>query len=181
MSNQENTNQTQLLNPSKQDQAHQDREDKIKQIVSGNHRPYLPPEIRARNIISLSKDIIRVLQAENEALDRPTSQQLAPIIKEKDGLFKLYDEETDYLAANPNFTKQIPAELRQELKEAAVEFDRMVKENARILQLSLRVSHHVMSVIKDSAARVSGPTKQYGQTGKTAIPKTAPVSFDREL
>ena len=154
--------------------------------VSGRYRPELSPEHRASNIISLMGDIIRVLETENKALNRPNVRELSPLVQEKDALFTLYEEEADYLATHPEFVQKISSERRSELREMSVKVDQMMKTNLKTVERSLQVSHHLMGLIKNAATKAQGKSGTYHRLGQnSAVQKgqgaIAPVSLDKDL
>ncbi len=154
--------------------------------VSGRYRPELSPEHRASNIISLMRDIIRVLETENQALNRPNVHELSPLVQEKDALLTLYEEEADYLATHPEFVQKISSERRSELREMSVKVDQMIKDNLKTVERSLQVSHHLMGLIKNAATKAQGKSGTYHRLGKSSSGQKgqgtiAPVSLDRDL
>lgn len=150
--------------------------------LKANHRPKLPVDLRARNLISLTQELIKLLKQENAALDRPSSSVLAPLVREKEALFKIYDEETDFLTTHPEFMKQITPELKEELRLLAHEFDELVRLNEKKLKVTLKVSRHLVGRIAEAARKAKGQINAYSKKGTMDIKgNTSPVKINQEL
>ena len=148
----------------------------------GARRRMMSPQFRARNILSLTRDLIRVLEQENEALDQPQVVRLSPIVREKEALFQLLDEELEGVDPGSSFLSLLPEDLRTELSQTAAYFDELLKINERKLSLSLRVSRAIADQIAAAVRKVRGEFNTYGASGKAVKSSSATsVSMNMEL
>lgn len=142
----------------------------------------LPIVLQARNFLSLIHDLIRVLTQENELLQNPDTASLGPLVREKEALMRLYEQETDSLAAAKPFMDKLPPELADQLRQAALEFDRLIKINQRELQIGLTVSEKIMDSIKEAAYKVKTTVQLYGRNGAlNQSSRPAPVAINRQV
>ena len=139
------------------------------------------PSVRAYNLIGLMEDLVELLARENALLERPRNRDLAPVVKEKQALFKLYEEQINALAADPEFGTSLEPELRERLREVGERFEDLARINERKLKLLSEASQKIVDVIADAARRASGHVDAYGDSGAShAQPiRSAPVALNR--
>ncbi|WP_259783151.1 hypothetical protein [Aestuariispira ectoiniformans] len=144
----------------------------------------MTPEIRATSLLELLRDLIDVMERENTLLERPRSQDLAPIVEEKQKLFQQYETQIRELAATTGFSAVLGDDLRSQLKKLSEDFERVSKENERRLRLAARTSSMIVERIKEAATRASGTNlASYGNSGtqREDTRKAAPIAVDQTL
>lgn len=144
----------------------------------------MTPEIRATSLVELLRDLIDVMERENALLERPKSQDLAPVVEEKQQLFHQYEMQVRELTAVPGFSEVLGDDLRSQLKALSEDFERVSKENERRLRLASRTSSLIVERIREAATRASGTNlASYGDSGLRSNDKrqAAPVAVNRTL
>ena len=138
--------------------------------------------IRAHNLIDLLQDLVSVLERENELLQSPRSSELEPVVKEKQALFKLYEDQMTAVAAEGDFGAKLPDELRERLKALAMEFDTVMKLNRRRLELLTKSSQMIVDRIIDAARSAAGQVPRYERSGGVKHGShAAPIAMNQEI
>lgn len=138
--------------------------------------------IRAHNLIDLMQDLVSVLERENALLERPRSSDLAPLVEEKQALFKLYEDQIAAIAQEPNFAASLPDEINDRLKDLAYAFDDAMKVNRRKLEILTKSSQHIVDRIVEAAKSAAGQVPRYGRQGTVTEGRAAaPVAMNQEV
>ena len=138
--------------------------------------------IRAHNLIDLMQDLVSVLERENALLERPRSSDPAPLVEEKQALFKLYEDQIAAIAQEPNFAASLPDEINDRLKDLAYAFDDAMKVNRRKLEILTKSSQHSVDRIVEAAKSAAGQVPRYGRQGTVTEGRAAaPVAMNQEV
>ena len=138
--------------------------------------------VRADTMIDLLEDLIAVLERENVLLDRPRAKELEPVVEEKLALFRLYDEELNALAQDPDFAAALPEDVHARLTKLAETFEETMCKNRRRLELMVRSSRHIVNRIVEAAKEATGQTPRYGRGGTVAESRAAaPVVTNQKV
>lgn len=140
------------------------------------------PTIRAHNMIDLMEDLIAVLKRETEMLERPRAENLAPVVEEKQALFKLYNDQLEALSKEGGFGAALPEDLKATLGDLALSFEAAVVQNRRKLEVLTKSSQHIVNRIVEAAKKAAGNVPHYGAKGAVYNGgKAAPVAMNREI
>lgn len=140
--------------------------------------------IRTHNLISLLEELILLLERENVMLDRPNAWEMAPLVREKEAMFALYDEQTRLFGAEAKTGfETLTTDLREALKAAATRFDEAARANESKLTRMMQASDAIMQRIREAAKAATGTIGSYGADGVRVdrlVTTIAPVALNRE-
>ena len=88
-----------------------------------------------------------LLKKENEALRKFDVEAVSNLYEQKAKTVSAYRSMSAFFIKNQKYLAEIDAELRDELKEASLELDTLLKENELLLKAKMETSKKVMDTI----------------------------------
>ena len=135
------------------------------------HTPAAGQQARLNELITVTEQLSDVLEEEIELLeDKPKdlSDQIAQIQKRKTGLSRIYEGHVHFLRQHPNYFDTLEDTAKKELKTVSAEFAELVKENARLLDITRKTSERVANTIIAAIRRETSKNSTYSSTQNQA-------------
>lgn len=117
------------------------------------------------DLVVITKRLTDVLARENELLKSMRPQDIQALQKDKTQLARSYEYYLQELRNDPRQLAAAPAELRAELREATVRFQRVVSENERALRAVRTVSERLMKAIVAAVGETRTGAPAYSSAG----------------
>ncbi len=130
-----------------------------------------PQSVRLNELLRITDQLSDVLSEEIDLLNaRPEglAEEIALIQQKKTGLSRIYEGHIEFLRENPDFFRNIAPESKEKLKIASKEFAELVKENARLLDITKKTSERVANTIITAIRRETAKGATYSDAQNQA-------------
>jgi hypothetical protein len=127
---------------------------------------------RMADLVSVTTRLINVLERENEILLERRHSELSLILDEKETIARVYQARIMGLEETPKLLDGASDEEKATLFELAKKADRLMNENARMLEVAIVVSRRVVDLVAEAVAEAAPKSGAYSAKGRTAA---APV------
>lgn len=144
------------------------------------------PADKPRDLMVTVRELTALLAAENAALRQHDIGPVRDNIAKKQQLTRAYMEQMIAFHKNPALLQQLPAERRQEMREAMQVLEPMIAENGQMLKAKIDTINRFMGVVVDAVKEetVKGAVVYGGQgamDGTLADSRKMAVAVNREL
>lgn len=144
------------------------------------------PADKPRDLMVTVRELTALLAAENAALRQHDIGPVRDNIAKKQQLTRAYMEQMIAFHKNPVLLQQLPAERRQEMREAMLVLEPMIAENGQMLRAKIDTINRFMGVVVDAVKEetVKGAVVYGGQgamDGTLADSRKMAVAVNREL
>ena len=127
---------------------------------------------RMADLVNVTTRLINVLERENEILLERRHSELSLILDEKETIARVYQARIMGLEENPELLDGASDEEKATLFELAKQADRLLNENARMLEVAIAVSRRVVDLVAEAVAEAAPKSGAYSAKGRTAAPPT---------
>lgn len=147
----------------------------------------MDPEKRMADLISVTGRLVNVLERENEILRERRHNDLADLLDEKETIGRVYQARIMGLHEDPEQLKDVAEAERLKLKELAISVDKLVAENARMLQAAMYASKRIVEMVAEAVRDTTNKSGTYSQKGSTQMPlnksevRSGAISLDQTL
>lgn len=147
----------------------------------------MDPEKRMADLISVTGRLVDVLERENAILRERRHNDLADILDEKETIGRVYQARIMGLKEDPEQLKDVDETERLKLKDLAISVDKLVAENARMLQAAMYASKRIVEMVAEAVRETTNSSGVYSQKGSTQIPlnksesRSGAISLDQTL
>lgn len=125
---------------------------------------------RMADLVNVTTRLINVLERENEILVERRHSELSLILDEKETIARVYQARIMGLEENPELLDGASDEEKATLFELAKKADRLMNENARMLEVAIVVSRRVVDLVAEAVAEAAPKSGAYSAKGRTAAP-----------
>lgn len=145
------------------------------------------PEKRMADLISVTSRLVDVLERENAILVERRHNDLADLLDEKETIGRVYQARIMGLQEDPEQLKDVDENERMKLKELAQTVDKLVAENARMLEAAMYASKRIVEMVADAVRDSTNSAGTYSQRGSTQMPvgksevRSSAISLDQTL
>lgn len=147
----------------------------------------MDPEKRMADLISVTSRLIDVLERENAILNERRHNDLTDLLDEKETIGRVYQARIMGLQEDPGQLKDVDESERIKLKELAHTVDKLVSENARMLEAAMYASKRIVEMVAEVVRDSTNTSGTYSQRGSTQMPagksevRSSAVSLDQTL
>lgn len=147
----------------------------------------MEPEKRMADLISVTGRLVDVLERENAILVERRHNDLADLLDEKETIGRVYQARIMGLQEDPEQLRDVDESERLKLKELAIKVDKLVAENARMLQAAMYASKRIVEMVAEAVRDTTNTAGTYSQKGSTQIPvaksevRSGAISLDQTL
>ena len=146
----------------------------------------LSPDARLDDIIEITDQLSDVLQEEIDLLrnsPKIITEKLPVIQQKKLGLSRIYQGHLDFLSVNPMFIKNVANDRKEILKEKTQNFNILVREDARLLEVAKKTSERVANTIINAIRKEATKNTPYASSVHANNNNVKPVSYslNREI
>ena len=147
----------------------------------------MDPEKRMADLLNVTTRLIDVLEREQEVLRDRRHSDLAQLIDEKETIGRVYQARVLGLQQDPEQLKGASEGARDQLRELALRVDRLVYENAHMLEAAMRVSRRVVELVAEALKENENPAGTYSDKGDKDVQRPAlsarrsTISLDQTL
>jgi len=99
------------------------------------------------DIIDIVYNFIDLLEEENEAIEDGNMDIVKELSDQKIHIANIYRSHVAYVIKNRDYVKELESEEKDELKEASLQLDELIKENAKLLEVKMNVTESVIDTI----------------------------------
>ncbi len=144
-------------------------------------------EKRMTDLINVTSRLIDVLEREQELLKERRHSELSALIDEKETIGRVYQARVMGLQKDPEQLADAPEDMRDELRELALRVDRLVYENARMIDSAMKASKRIVELVADALKENANKAGTYSNKGASHAPRAAAgarsstISLDQTL
>ncbi len=144
-------------------------------------------EKRMADLLNVTNRLVDVLEREQEILKDRRHSDLALLVDEKETIGRVYQARILGLQQDPDQLNGASDETREELRELALRVDRLVYENAHMLEAAMKVSQRVVELVAEALKDNENPAGTYSDKGNTDVQRAAlrarrsTISLDQTL
>ena len=147
----------------------------------------MDPEKRMTDLLNVTARLIDVLEREQEILKDRRHSDLALLVDEKETIGRVYQARVMGLQQDPDQLNGASDKARSQLKDMAFRVDRLMYENAHMLEAAMKVSQRVVELVAEALKDNQNPAGTYSDKGNTDVQKAAlsarhsTISLDQTL
>lgn len=147
----------------------------------------MDPEKRMADLISITSRLVDVLERENAILKERRHNDLADLLDEKETIGRVYQARIMGLQEDPEQLKDVDETERLKLKDLAHSVDKLVSENARMLEAAMYASKRIVEMVAEAVRDTTNSSGTYSQQGSTQMPmnksevRSGAISLDQTL
>lgn len=120
----------------------------------------LPP--RAQDLLDATRVLVRLIEAENAALEARDMASAKALAKDKEGAVRAYHNALERLK-NSATPQQLDEEGRTRLRQAAENFQSVLKHHGKILLRLRSVTEGIVQAVGEEARKQKGHGMAYGR------------------
>lgn len=143
-------------------------------------------EKRMADLINVTDRLIDVLERENEILRERRHAELSGLLDEKETIARVYQARIMGLQEHPDQLDGVDPDDRDQLRKLATKVDRLINQNARMLEAAMTASRRVVDLVAEALRDTANPAGTYGKGGSTDLSKrrgtrNSAISLDQTL
>lgn len=142
---------------------------------------------RIMDLISITSELVDILDQENAALKEFRLHEIADLIKDKIIVSRAYEAHVHELVANPAVLNEVEIDLHEKLRGLGDKANQLMGENARLLKAAINGNKQVLKLVSDAVKKAKSGSGTYSPLGETtggnsqSAPKRIAVSVDQSL
>ncbi len=142
---------------------------------------------RINDLIEITERLEALLMKENKALSDKDAREATRYLEEKNNLSRIYESRIKGIMDNAPALAGVNPVLRQKLRELGEKVNLMIRENARLLKITIEANRRVVEMVAEAVkSQQPGPGiySAKGTSNKSDVhsaPRNLALSLDRSL
>ncbi len=142
---------------------------------------------KIHDLIEITERLDALLVKENKALEDKNAKEATRHLDEKNNLSRIYESRIKGMMDNPAALAAVDPKLRQKLRELGEKVNLMIRENARLLKISIEANRRVVEMVAQAIESQQPGPGVYSAKGTAkksdvqSAPRNLALSLDRSL
>lgn len=142
---------------------------------------------RINDLIEITERLEALLTKENKALSDKNAREATRYLEEKNNLSRIYESRIKGIMDAPAALAGVEPELRLKLRELGEKVNLMIRDNARLLKITIEANRRVVEMVAEAVkSQQPGPGiySAKGTANKADVhsaPRNLALSLDRSL
>jgi len=142
---------------------------------------------RVNDLIEITERLADLLKKENKALINKDANEATQYLEEKGNLSRVYETRVQGLMEDPSILNNAAPELREKLRELGESVNTMIRENAKLLKITIEANRRVVAMVADAVKTQQPGPGTYSAKGTAdkndvhSAPRNLALSLDRSL
>ncbi len=142
---------------------------------------------RINDLIEITERLESLLMKENKALSDKDAREATRYLEEKNNLSRIYESRIKGIMDNAPALAGVNPVLRQKLRELGEKVNLMIRENARLLKITIEANRRVVEMVAEAVKSQHPGPGMYSAKGTSSksdvhsAPRNLALSLDRSL